>query len=73
MEQPDIKGYRQLTDADARYINTIKASAEDIGRLIEHLKNQGETFDQHWVSIGATDLQKGFMALVRAVAQPTTF
>lgn len=25
------------------------------------------------VSIGATDLQTGIMALVRAVAQPTTF
>ena len=29
--------------------------------------------DQRWVSVGATDLQQGFMALVRSIAQPTTF
>jgi hypothetical protein len=29
--------------------------------------------DQRWASIGATDLQTGLMALVRAVAQPTSF
>lgn len=31
------------------------------------------TIDQRWVSIGATQLQQGFMALVRGIAQPTTF
>lgn len=29
--------------------------------------------DQRWISIGATDLQRGFMAVVRGIAQPTTF
>ncbi len=29
--------------------------------------------DQRWVSIGATQLQQGFMALIRGIAQPTTF
>jgi hypothetical protein len=33
----------------------------------------GRTLDQRWVSIGATDLQTGFMSLMRAIAQPTTF
>lgn len=32
-----------------------------------------KTIDQRWVSIGATDLQTGLMALTRGVAQPTTF
>lgn len=31
------------------------------------------TIDQRWVSIGQTDLQTGIMALVRSIAQPTTF
>lgn len=31
------------------------------------------TIDQRWISIGATDLQRGFMAIVRGIAQPTTF
>lgn len=26
-----------------------------------------------WLSIGQTDLQQGFMAVVRAIARPTTF
>lgn len=29
--------------------------------------------DMRWVSIAKTDLQRGFMALVRSIAQPTTF
>lgn len=29
--------------------------------------------DRRWLSIARTDLQKGFMALTRSVAQPTTF
>lgn len=29
--------------------------------------------NQRWVSIGATDLQRGFMAITRGIAQPTTF
>jgi len=33
----------------------------------------GATLDQRWISIGATDLQTGFMALIRGIAQPTTF
>ena len=37
----------------------------------------GETefpsIDQRWVSIGATQLQQGFMAVIRGIAQPSTF
>ena len=29
--------------------------------------------DQRWVSMGASDLQVGFMKLIRGIAQPTTF
>lgn len=31
------------------------------------------TIDQRWVSIGATHLQEGWMAIVRGIAQPSTF
>ena len=31
------------------------------------------SLDQRWVSIGATQLQQGFMAVIRGIAQPTTF
>ena len=33
----------------------------------------GATLDQRWISIGATDLQRGFMCVIRGIAQPTTF
>lgn len=32
-----------------------------------------QPLDQRWISIGATDLQRGFMAVIRGIAQPTTF
>lgn len=53
-------------------MNKIKAKAEEVGALVEELINNSE-LDQRWVSIGATDCQKGFMALVRSVAKPTSF
>lgn len=32
-----------------------------------------QSLDQRWISIGATQLQQGFMAVIRGIAQPTTF
>lgn len=66
-----ITGYRELTDADVELINMIKEQGENVGRLLA-LLDRGH-IDQRWVSIGRTDLQKGFMSLVRAVAQPESF
>lgn len=73
MEQPEITGYRQLSADDARRMNAIKDVAMLAGRIVEDMKAHGDAFDQRWVAIGATDLQRGFMELVRAVAKPTTF
>ena len=69
---PDIIGYRELTEEEKNLMNDIKGRAMEIGSLVEKLKRLKE-LDQRWVSIGATDLQTGFMALVRSVARPTTF
>lgn len=70
--QPKVTGYRQLNEQEAALMNEIKAHGVQIGTLVEKLRaTQG--IDQRWVNIGATDLQTGTMALVRAVAQPTTF
>lgn len=67
-----IKGYRDLTQAEIDAMNAIKAKGEELGALVAQLRAT-EGLDQRWISIGATDLQTGIMALVRAVAQPTTF
>lgn len=70
--QPKITGYRQLNEAEAALMNEIKAEGLRLGELVQKLRAEGN-LDQRWISIGATDLQTGLMALTRGVAQPTTF
>ena len=70
--QPKITVYRQLNEAEAALMNEIKAEGVKLGELVAKLRGT-EGLDQRWVSIGATDLQTGLMALTRGVAQPTTF
>lgn len=67
-----IKGYRELSQAEIDAMNEIKTMGASLGALVDKLRAQ-EGLDQRWVSIGATDLQKGLMALTRGVAQPTFF
>lgn len=67
-----ITGYRQLTDDEVALMNEAKAVAVTVGELVEKLKGRPD-LDQRWVSIGATGLQQGFMALIRGIAQPETF
>ena len=84
--QPKITGYRQLSEAEVALINEGKALAEQCGAYISKLRTYVDTartsdvvhcltptLDQRWISIGATDLQRGFMAVIRGIAQPTTF
>lgn len=67
-----IKGYRDLTQAEIDAMNKIKEAAEQVGQLIEEIRVM-PGLDQRWISLGESDLQKGFMSLTRGVAQPTTF
>ena len=70
--QPKIIGYRQLSETEAAMMNEIKARGVELGELVSKLRGT-VGLDQRWLSIGATDLQTGLMALTRAVAQPTSF
>ena len=67
-----IKGYRELSQQEIDAMNEIKTMGAQIGALVEKLRAQ-DGLDQRWISIGATDMQKGLMALTRGVAQPTFF
>ena len=67
-----IKGYRDLSQEEIDMMNEAKELAEKVGALVEKLK-ASKTNDQRWVATGATDLQKGFMSIIRGIAQPTTF
>lgn len=84
MIQPKVTGYRQLTEAEVKLMNEGKALAEQCGAYIAKLREHTGpktsdddpaklSLDQRWISIGATDLQRGFMAVIRGIAQPTTF
>ena len=88
MIQPKITGYRQLSEDEVALMNEGKALAEKCGEYIAKLRSHPGTrpdgtaptlpgmlpaLDQRWVSIGATDLQRGFMAVIRSIAQPTDF
>ena len=53
-------------------MNEIKQKGVELGELVDKLRAQSD-LDQRWVSIGATNLQTGLMALTRSVAQPDFF
>ena len=67
-----IKGYRELSQDEIDLMNEIKVLGVELGTLVTKLRST-DGLDQRWVSIGATDLQTGLMALTRGVAQPSTF
>ena len=67
-----IAGYRDLTQGEIDLMNEIKSQGAKLGDLVDKLRQQ-HGLDQRWISIGATDLQTGLMALVRAVAKPKGF
>jgi hypothetical protein len=71
-QHKQIKGYRDLSQAEIDMMNEVKAKGEELGNLVVRLRQMPE-MDQRWVSIGATDLQTGVMALVRSIAKPTSF
>lgn len=67
-----ISGYRELDETEIAAMNEIKAKGAELGELVERLRANTD-LDQRWISIGATDMQRGLMALTRAVAKPTFF
>ena len=67
-----IKGYRELNEAEIGLMNSIKGCGVILGELVEALRKMPD-LDQRWISIGATHLQEGLMALTRSVAKPTFF
>lgn len=66
-----ISGYRELSQDEIDTMNMVKNTAKLVGGLIKDL--DGEDVDARWLAIAKTDLQKGFMALTRAVAKPEFF
>lgn len=68
-----IAGYRELSQQEIDLMNEIKQKGAELGDLVQRLRESDLALDQRWISIGATDLQTGLMALTRAVARPCFF
>lgn len=71
-ETTPIIGYKALTEEQIALMNKVKAIGIELGSVVEELMLNPAT-DKRWASVGKTDLQVGLMALVRSIAQPTTF
>lgn len=73
-----IKGYRDLSQAEIDMMNRAKALATEVGDFIgnlseTNLQSNQQYIDPRWLAIAKTDLQKGFMSLVRSIARPESF
>jgi len=67
-----IAGYRELDELEINHMNTVKRLGATLGELVSTMRENSD-HDQRWVSVGATDLQKGLMSLTRAIAKPDFF
>lgn len=67
-----IKGYRDLTEIEIELVNHVKTHGEIMLDLFTKLET-APGIDKRWLAIAKTDLQKGFMSLVRSIARPDSF
>ena len=67
-----IKGYRDLSQDEIDLMNEGKELAEKVGEFVAKVKN-APNVDHRWIAIGQTNLQQGFMALIRSIARPESF
>lgn len=74
-----IKGCRELSQEEIELMNEIKQKGNEVAHLVTKLELMHQDTrevvkpDTRWTAIGKTDLQRGFMALTRAVAKPEFF
>lgn len=59
-----------LTKEQIKVINLFKDFEKDLLIALEEFKAQKEIpYDARWLSIGITDLEKGFMGIVKGVSK----
>jgi hypothetical protein len=64
-----VAGYQTQSQSRVDQVNGHKVMEERLLRIIDYLQQSGMG-DPRWLAIAKTDLEKGFMALNRAVFQP---
>ena len=65
-----IKGYRKLDESELADINRCKEIEAMVLATVAMLRDTTR-YDPRWLAIGQTHIEQGFMALKRAIAQPT--
>lgn len=66
-----IQGYRTHTQDDIDLVNRIKAMETDVAKLWKDVRAHDAT-DRRMLALARTNIEDGFMWLVRAVFQPET-
>jgi hypothetical protein len=66
----EVHGYQPQSQDRVAIVNGNKLTEEMLLRRIESLTKDGVA-DPRWAAIAKTDLERGFMALNRAVFQPS--
>lgn len=66
-----VQGYRPQSEENIALVNSFKQTEERILRTLDELAKEGDTVDKRWLAIGRTSLEQAFMAINRAVFQPS--
>lgn len=64
-----VEGYRPQSDDKITLVNHNKQLEECVLRTLDELQLMSSV-DPRWLAIGRTEIEKGFMAVNRAVFQP---
>lgn len=64
-----VKGYVDQTTVNIELVNENKVDEERILRKMDDLAEHANV-DKRWLAIARTDIEKGFMALNRAIFKP---
>lgn len=64
-----VAGYKPQTADAVNLVNANKEVEEDILRALDNLASN-PLVDQRWLATGRTDIEKGFMAVNRAIFKP---
>lgn len=65
-----IPGYRLQAQSAIDLVTENKRSEEQLLRLLDSMKMDGDKFDQRWLAIARTHFEQAFMALNRSVFKP---
>lgn len=65
-----VKGYLPQTDERVALVNANKEAEESVLRILDYLKAH-PGIDGCWLAVGRTHIEQGFMAINRAVFQPS--